>query len=120
MRRRTRRRLALVVLIGVAIWFHDAVLRGVGWVTTGGWVEQAGQWWPLAVGGVVGGVVYLWDVWRRPDVACWWCCGVGRVFRLTWGGRRVSGLCRLCRNERYHLRWVAKTLGWTRHSGVGW
>lgn len=65
-------------------------------------------------------VMYLWDVWRRPDVSCLPCRGKGQILgdsRIL--GRLVGGTCWFCRGNPWRMRRIARWLGWTRHSRVG-
>lgn len=63
---------------------------------------------------------YLWDVWRRPDKACTWCEGKGRILADSFFLRRLTGgSCLFCRDNPWRLRRVARWLGWTYNSRVG-
>lgn len=79
------------------------------------------EWWLTGFLVVLGGCLvcrWSWDVWRRPDKVCWWCCGRGRVFSESVVLRRVvSGRCLWCRGRPVRLRLAARVLGWTRNSG---
>lgn len=64
-------------------------------------------------------VIYLWDVWRRPDKACTWCEGKGRVLANSLFLHRLTGgSCLFCRDNPWRLRWMARILGWTYNSRV--
>lgn len=64
--------------------------------------------------------LYLWDVWRRPDKACTWCEGKGRVLADSFFLRRLTGgSCLFCQDNPWRMRRVARWLGWTYNSRVG-
>lgn len=78
-------------------------------VVTGSEWEVVG----LVVVGLV--VVGLFDLWRRPEVACWRCGGASWVRGLTWVfGRATRGACRSCGGDGWRQRRMSGWFGWTR------